>query len=330
MNDKQNALEIIKFGKPDRVMTYAPCYGVSYYGADHQGYECTEHAYSHNRPVGGKWLDIWGTQWHKEYPDVMGFPKGTPLADISNLAKYTWPDPNDERLCSLIYEQAEKFCNPDEQMLSGSHRDTLWEKSYMLVGMENMMEYFYTEPEYAREILHNIMNFQLGIAMHYEKIGVEFVSLTDDMGTQSGLLLGKKIFDEFLYPEYKRIFDFYKSREILIMLHSCGHVEPLLESFIELGVNLLDPMQVTANNLENVISITQGRMAIGGGISTDLLMSGSPEEINLTVKNSINLLGSRGGYFCYPDQSMPFPMENVTIFNEAVIKYGKYPLNTTP
>jgi len=326
MNDRENALEIIKHGNPDRITTYAPCYGVSYFGADHQGFECTETAYSHNRPVGDKWFDIWGTQWHKEHPVVMGFPKGTPLAEVSDLVGYQWPDPDDERICSKIYEQAAGFQNPAEMILSGSHRDTLWEKSYMIVGMDNMMTYFYTEPDYAREILHNIMNFQLGIAKHYEKIGVELVHLSDDMGTQSGLLLGEKIFNEFLYPEYKRLFDFYKSRDVLIMLHSCGHIEPLLESFIELGVNLLDPLQATANNLENVIEITQGRMALGGGISSSLLMSGTPAEIRQTVKKTIKLLGSKGGYFCYADQSLPFPDENRSAFNEAVIEFGKYPI----
>lgn len=72
----------------------------------------------------------------------MGFPKGNPLAETGALRGYRWPDPDDERICAPIHEAARAFDRPDEQFLHGSHRDTLWEKSYMLVGMENMMDYF--------------------------------------------------------------------------------------------------------------------------------------------------------------------------------------------
>ena len=326
MNDKQNALEIIRFGKPSHVMTYIPSYDVGYHGANHQGYDDVGMEDGHNRPVGSRWTDIWGTGWHKEYPDVMGFPKIFPLAEVKALRHYKWPDPNDERICSPIYKQAEACSKHGEMFITGSNRDVLWEKSYMLAGMENIMSYFFTEPEYAKEILNKIMDFQLGIAQHYVNVGVEIVGLSDDMGTQHSLLLGKDIFDEFIKPEYKRLFDFYKSKGIIINYHSCGYIEPLLESFIELGVDVLNPVQVTANNLESLYTVTKGRMALMGGISTALIMDGTPAEIRETVKHTINLLGKDGGYFCSPDQGMPFPEENYNAFEEAVKDFGKYPL----
>ena len=194
----------------------------------------------------------------------------------------------------------------------------------MLVGMENIMCYFYAEPEYAREILHRIMDFQLGIAQHYINVGVEMVDFSDDMGTQHSLLLGKEIFDEFIKPEYRRLFDFYKSRNILINYHSCGHIEPLLTSLIELGVDVLNPVQVTANNLQSLITVTKGKMALMGGISTGLIMDGTPAKIRETVKDTINLLGKDGGYFCCPDQGTPFPQENYVAFEDAVKEFGYY------
>lgn len=82
------------------------------------------------------------------------------------------------------------------------------------------------------------MDFQLGIVKHYVAAGVEIVGLGDDMGTQSGLLLGERIFREFLEPEYRRLFEFHQSRGVLVNFHSCGHIEPLLEAFIALGVDI--------------------------------------------------------------------------------------------
>ncbi|MBQ4152887.1 MAG: hypothetical protein IJD11_00905, partial [Oscillospiraceae bacterium] len=279
MTDKENALRIINFDHPDHIMAGIPGYNIGYHGVNHQSFDDTGDD-GHWRPVGVIWHDIWGTGWEKDQPDVMGFPRENPLSEPDKLADYVWPDPDDPRICNKIYEQAKDFRKldyADQLLLCGSHRDTLWEKAYMLVGMENMMCYLYEEPEFAAEVLHKIMDFQMGIAKHYIEVGVEMVSMSDDMGTQHSLLFSPQIFNEFFLPEYRRIFDFYKSHGVLIGFHSCGHIEPLLETFIDLGVNVLNPVQATANDLKNVRKITKGRMAVLGGISSGLVMDGTPQ-----------------------------------------------------
>ena len=321
MTDKQNALEIIHFGHPERIVAGIKGYGLSYYGCDHQGYL----GGGHDLPVGSTWTDIWGTGWHKEQAGVMGFPRENPLADISALRDYIWPDPNDERICSRIYEMAKGFPGQD-WFLCGRHRDTLWEKAYMLVGMENMMVYFHTEPDYAREILHRIMDFQIGIAGHYLKLGIELANLGDDLGTQCSLILSPEIIEDFLVPEYRRLFGLYKSRGILVDFHSCGHIEPVVDTLMDLGVNILNPVQATANNLVTLREKTMGRMALAGAISTKLLMEGPCEKIVSEVRDTMMLLGQHGGYFCCPDQGMPFPEEHYAAYQEAVEQYGTYPL----
>ena len=168
MNAKENALRIIRFDHPERVTGGVPGHSICYLGCDHQGYQ----GGGHHLPVGSKWTDIWGTEWHREHDGVMGFPRGCPLADIAKaLPAYQWPDPDDDRICSQIYEQA-KGWDKSAKFLIGRHRDTLWEKSYMLVGMEDLMCCFYSEPDAVREVLHRIMDFQLGMAKHYLKLGV--------------------------------------------------------------------------------------------------------------------------------------------------------------
>lgn len=322
MTEKQNALEIIRFGKPERITGGLKDYGLQYLGCNHEGYT----GGGHHLPVGSKWTDIWGTVWHKEHAGVMGFPRGNPLADISSLKTYQWPDPNDERICARIYTLAEQYPGGD-LFLTGSNRDTLWEKAYMLAGMENMMAFFYTEPEYAREILHHIMDFQLGIAAHYVSLGIEIANLSDDLGTQNSLILSPYIIADFLLPEYRRLFAFYKEHGILINFHSCGHIEPILDVFMDLGVDILNPIQASANNLANVRRKTQGRMALAGGISSKTLMEGPSDKIKDEVRNTLKLLGVHGGYFCSPDQWMPFPEKHYTAYLEAVDDYGRHPLD---
>jgi len=326
MTEKQNALEIIKFGKPEKIVPHIPSHNVAYVGANHQGFDEGMMNSGHDRPVGSRWYDIWGTMWHKEYPGVMGFPEGNPLANTEDLAAYEWPDPDDERINGKIYRQTEECVVKDDVFIYGSHNNTLWEKSFMLVGMENMMAYFYTEPEYAKEILGRIMDFQLGIAKHYEKAGIEIAGFGDDLGTQHSLLLSPYIVKEFLVPEYRRLFDFYRERNILIDFHSCGHIEPLLDIFMDLGVDILNPVQVSANNLQTVREKTQGRIALRGGVRSDIILNGPVEEIRASVKEVIHLLGREGGFFCSPDQWMPFPDEHIRALEDAVQEYGQYPL----
>ena len=78
MNAKENALRIIHFDHPERVVTGCPTHAVAYRGCNHEGYT----GGGHHLPVGSRWTDIWGTTWHREHDGVMGFPRGNPLADL--------------------------------------------------------------------------------------------------------------------------------------------------------------------------------------------------------------------------------------------------------
>jgi len=324
MDAKENALRIIHFDNPERVVGGCPGYHVAYRGCHHRGY--TEGG--DDLPLGSSWVDIWGTTWHCVQEGVMSFPIKPPLADlVGRLSDYKWPDPDDERICGQIYQQA-KGWNCDAEFLICSHRDTLWEKSYMLVGMEDLMCYIHTEEAAVRDLLHGIMDFQLGIAKHYLAIGAEMVSMSDDLGTQSGLLLSPEVINEFFVPEYRRLFDLYKQNHVLVNFHSCGHIVPVLDIFMDLGVNILNPVQATANDLDEVRSITQGHMSLAGGVSSAAIMSGPVDAIREEVAQRLWQLGREGGYFCAPDQGMPWPDEHIQAMRAAVQELGRYPLKS--
>lgn len=320
MNAKENALEMLRFGKPERIAAGMPVHIVSYRGCNHESYV----GGGHDCPVGTIWTDIWGTVWKKELAGIMGFPQHHPLARVEDLRTYRWPDPDDDRICGRIYSDAKLL--PPDKLLAGSHRETLWEKAYMLVGMENLMEYLFTEPSYAREILYRIMEHDLAIARHYAAVGIEVASMGDDLGTQQGPLLGPDIVNEFLLPEYRRLFAFYRPMGVIVNFHSCGKIESMLETFMDLGVNILNPIQATANDLDKIRRVTQGRMALSGGVSTDTILKGPIDSIVAEVRFRMWQLGRAGGYFCGPDQGMPFPEAHWKAVGEAIEKYGQYPI----
>jgi len=327
MTGKQNALEIIRFGKPERVLMHLPSQGVAYFGANHEDPAGGPGA---DGPVGTKWTDIWGVGWEKEQDGVMGFPRRNPLADpVAALKTYQWPNPDDERICGRIYTMAQGH-DRTEKFLCSSHRETLWEKCYVLGGMENMMCAFFAEPNAVREILHRIMDFQLGVARHYLAVGIELAGLGDDLGTQLGPILSPDLIREFLVPEYRRLFELYRRHKVLIAFHSCGNITPIIDVFLELGVDILNPLQATANDLGEIRRRTQGRMCLHGGVRSDLIASGTIPEIQREARRLMWELGRDGGYFCAPDQGIPWPEEHYAALEQAVAEYGRYPLAPPP
>ena len=81
MKAKENALRIIRFDHPERVVSGPPTHELCYYGVNHEGFA----GGGHESPVGARWVDIWGTGWHKELEGVMGFPRLNPLAEVESL-----------------------------------------------------------------------------------------------------------------------------------------------------------------------------------------------------------------------------------------------------
>jgi uroporphyrinogen decarboxylase len=143
------------------------------------------------------------------------------------------------------------------------------------------------------------------------------------------LLFSPRILYEFFIPEYRRLLGLYKERGVLIHFHSCGHITPLLDTFMSLGIDILNPVQASANDLDEVRRTTQGRMALSGGVSSALIVSGPKEAIRKEVARRIGQLGQQGGYFCSPDQGMPWLPEHELALDQAVQEFGHYPLEQT-
>lgn len=322
MNPKENALRIIRFDGPERITSGPPAYECSYFGVNHRPFEGVG---GHDSPLGTKWHDVWGVGWQKELEGVMGYAREHPLSDL-RLDRFSFPDPDDPRLCERIYERA-KGADREKSFVTGSHRETLWERSYNLVGMDNLMIAFIDSPEAVRELLRRVMDFQLGIARHYIEVGIELANLGDDLGSQRGLLFSPQILREFFVAEYRRLISFYKERGVFIGFHSCGHVEPVLDVFMDLGVDILNPVQAMANELDAVREKTRGRMALQGGVSTHTIMLGPVEKIRKETRLRLWQLGRGGGYFCGPDQGLPFPEEHIAALRETVEEYGVYPVS---
>jgi uroporphyrinogen decarboxylase len=209
-----------------------------------------------------------------------------------------------------------------------SHRSTVFERAWELVGMERLLVMMVSEPEAVDGLFERIIQFQLGIARQYLELKPDLAVLGDDLGTQLGLFFSPALFRRYLKPRYARLVDLYRSSGVLVEFHSCGNVLGLVDDFLDLGIDILNPIQPRAiGDLALLRRKTAGRMALRGGVDTQYTLTlGTPAEVRAEVRERIGSLGRQGGYICGPDQTIPMPAENVVAFESAVADFGRYPL----
>ena len=316
LDPKENLLEVLKFGSPEYVpySRAMPVKTIGFYGVNPDD----------NRPGAEKnWTDLWQVRHRKEMEDVMPFPAYHPLEHLGNWDEYAWHDP---ALYSRARQAIQVIPDRDHIILSGSHRSTLLERAWKLVGMDNLFVMMLNEPEKANWLLDHIIEFQLGVAEEYGALGVQMAALGDDQGTQLALLVSPELFREYFKPRYRRLIDYYKSRACIVQFHSCGNIIELVPDFIDLGIDILNPAQATANNLNELREKTAGKITLSGAVSTATILQGPREAIRAEARQRITSLGKLGGYICGPDQGMPFPDDNIADLQQAVAEFGVYPL----
>jgi len=103
--------------------------------------------------------------------------------------------------------------------------------------------------------------FELSIARQYVSLGVEAAWISDDYGMNSALMFSPEAWDRFVRPQLEPIVQCYHDAGALVVLHSCGNISPLAARFVEIGIDVLDPLQPSCNQLDEVRAATAGRAA---------------------------------------------------------------------
>ncbi|MGC8828083.1 MAG: uroporphyrinogen decarboxylase family protein, partial [Anaerolineae bacterium] len=129
---------------------------------------------------------------------------------------------------------------------------------------------------------------------------IDVVMVSDDMGIQTGPLLSPELYRTMVKPFHRRYMELIRRwTDAKIVVHACGSIVDLVEDYIEIGVDALNPMQVSAAGMspENLKARFAGRMAFWGGIDTQrLLPRGTPEEVRAAVRRTIDVMNHSGGY----------------------------------
>ncbi|NNK99389.1 MAG: hypothetical protein HKO88_10075 [Xanthomonadales bacterium] len=284
------------------------------------------------------YIDSWGSGQTEIVPGDW-FPGIHPLADattIDDLEQYGgWPDMTDPSRVAHVKAEAQRLADDNEFAIVA----TPWllfpfERAHAMQGMETFLLNMAMNPDFARALLEKIADRCKQLMGRFlEELGdnVDIIKIGDDLGTQSSLMISPKMYRDMLKPVHEDFINFIKARtSAKVLFHSCGDVAPLIGDFIEIGVDILNPIQTSTGSISDLPSLKKrfGKNIVfcGGIDSHRILPFGSVGEVREEVRRVMEVLGPGGGYLLGPVHTVmnDVPPENVLAMVDAVEAFGYY------
>ncbi len=270
-----------------------------------------------------QWTDEWGTRWQHVKGGVGASPVGTPIQDWSQLDDFLAGKMPDARapgrlagaLPAIRQHAKSKYCCALAQL-------ALFERLHCLRGMDRTFEDFYLFPRELERLLDVLTAYYVELIGAWGRLGnVDGFFLTDDWGTQTSLMISPRMWRTFFAARYRRICDEAHRWGMQLIFHSCGNVYAIIGDLIDCGVDVIDPLQPEAMDLDKVAREFGGKVAFSGGISDQELAALSPGEVKDHVRRSLDNLGKRfqNAYIAAPANILlpDVPLANLVALFEA-------------
>ncbi len=285
-------------------------------------------------------IDSWGSgqteitpgEW---FPSVHPLPTARTIEDLDAYAG--WPDMSDPSRIAHVRESARRLADENEFAILA----TPWllfpfERAYAMQGMETFLLNMARDADFARALMERIADHCKQLMGRFlDELGdnVDIIKIGDDLGTQKSLMISPKMYREILKPIHADFISFIKARtNAKILFHSDGDVASLIEDFIEIGIDILNPIQTSAGSMSDLSSIKKrfgNNIVFCGGIDSHrILPFGSVEDVRQEVKRVIQILGPGGGCMIGAVHTVmdDVPAENVLAMVDAVEEFGQYPI----
>jgi uroporphyrinogen decarboxylase len=254
-----------------------------------------------------------------------------PLAEATTVEQvdaYAWPKPDWVRLDAIVREARQ--ARSSGRYVVCSSWGAIFGEAYRLMGMEGFMTGLYAVPDVVHAIIRNLTGFYLEVDRRIFTACGDLIDMAfygNDMGTQRGLLFRREMFQEFYAEPFKAMVGQARRFGLKTMMHSCGAVSEIIPDIIDIGFDVLDPVQHTAAGMEPQGLKTRFGHAIAfhGGISAQrVLPLGSPDEVRSHVREVCDIMKPGGGYVFTSDQAITSdcPVDNVLAMYQAVEEYG--------
>ena len=271
--------------------------------------------YASPEQFGDRVRDEFGVEWTTSAID-RGSPVGPPIAEPS-LAGYAFPDPT----AAYRFEHLGAWCAANASHYTILWVGDLWERATFLCGMQNLLLWSALEPAFVDALLGRIADHILAtLDVLLGRFAFDGIALSDDYGTQKAMLISPDAWRRFVRPRLAGIFAMAKVAGRTVFLHSCGNVRPIVPDLIDLGLDILHPIQPEAMDILD-LKRTFGRdLTFCGGLGTqDLLVHATPAQIHREVTRLRDEMGRGGGYILEPGITIQadVPLANILALVEA-------------
>ena len=240
-----------------------------------------------------------------------------------DIDRYPFPDP----FAKGRFREAEKAlaAYKDDFCIIGDLETTVFETAWYLMGLEKFLVDLVSEAHYMNRLLDKILEINMETGKQLVRLGADIIWAGDDFGTQHGMIMDPELWRKFFKPRIKLLFEELRNvnQDIRIAWHCCGSIPEIIPDFIEIGLDILNPLQPRARGMDPESLVAQfGRdLVFFGGIDIqELLPKGTPDQIKEEVRRIYRILGRNGGYIVAPAHNIQpdTPLENIFALFEAV------------
>lgn len=291
-----------------------------------------------SRQAHADFLDDWGTG-DKEIGPGAWFPGIHPLAEASSVAdidSYPWPDMDDPSRVAHVRAQASSLAADGRYAIIGCPWLLFpFERAQAMRGLDTLLMDLAADPEFAAALLWKIEGLCKTLMGHFlEEAGdnLDIIKIGDDLGMQESLLMSPSTYRELLKPVHADFIAFIKSKtKAKVFFHTDGDVYDLVPDLIEIGVDILNPIQSGAGRMSDLPRLKREagkQLVFCGAIDTQrVLPYGTPDEVRAEVKRVIDILGPGGGYLLSAVHTVmnEVPPENILAMVDAAREFGAYP-----
>ena len=272
--------------------------------------------------------DEWGMRRQRTdlYWEIVGYPLADAKAE--DLQYYPWPDPHDPgRVAGLAEEARRLYEETNYALVADFLGGGIFEQALWMRGFERFMMDMVSDEPFATALLDILLELYIEFyTVYLEAVGpyVQIVAIGDDLGMQTGPLISPNLYRRLIKPRHKELYDFIHScTEAKIMHHTCGSVFPFVQDLIDVGVDILNPIQTSARGMDPVALKREfgERLVFYGGIDVQqILPFATPERVKEEVRHIVATLGQGGGYIFAPSHNIQadVPPENIVAMYETI------------
>lgn len=286
-----------------------------------------------------KWTDDWGCVYKKPEGVMYYEWDYQPLADaetISDIDAYDWPDPRDPGRYRGIKQKVIDIYNNTQKAMLVNSAYGIWEQAFTLRSLDKALMDLAADQKFAKYLAERLLEWLLE---YYDEmlslVGdyIQVVKMDDDLGFRNGPIMSPDIYRKIYKPLHKKVADFIRSKtDAKIFIHSDGSIHDFIPDFIELGIDAINPVEVTAKNMDSKTLKKEFGSDIsfwGGCCDNRILEKGTPDEVTEETRRRIEDLAPGGGLvFCSIHCIQPnVPPENIEAFFDTALKYGIYPID---